>query len=75
MAEHATSHATSSKRPGRFTAAADGAGVQFVDWVRSHGFAACILLALVCAFAIGVLFWFVVFSDFSASADFIYNQF
>ena len=64
-----------SKKTRRFAAAADGPGVQFVDWVRMHGVAACLLLALICAIALGALFWFVVFSDFSASADFVYNPF
>ena len=65
----------SFKKKRRFAAAADGPGVQFVDWVRAHGVPAYVLLALVCAIAVGLLFWFVVFSDFSASADFVYNQF
>lgn len=59
----------------RFGAAADGPGVQFVDWVRAHGVPACLLLALLCCVAGGLLFWFITFSDFSASADFVYNQF
>ena len=67
--------AKSLKKKRRFAAAADGAGVQFIDWVRAHGVMACILLAVVCVLAVGLLFWFVVFSDFSASADFVYNQF
>lgn len=65
----------SARKQKRFAAAGDGPGVQLVDWARSHGALSCLLLAIVCAAAIGVLFWFVVFSDFSASADFIYNQF
>ena len=59
----------------RFAASAAGPGEQFVDWARAHGPLAVVLLALVCAAALGALFWFVVFSDFSASADFVYNQF
>ena len=64
-----------SHKKRRFGAAADGPGVQFVDWVRAHGVPACLFLALLCCAAAGLLFWFVTFSDFSASADFVYNQF
>jgi len=76
-AKHAAKAKTGglSRKKRRFGAAADGPGVQFVDWVRAHGVPACLLLAFLCCAAAGLLFWFVTFSDFSASADFVYNQF
>ena len=63
-----------AKTSKRFAAAAAGAGEQFVDWVRTH-VPAVLLLALVCAMALVALFYFTAFSDFGASADFVYNQF
>ena len=35
----------------------------------------CVALALACAIAIIGIFAFLVFTDFGASADYIYNQF
>ena len=63
------------KKRRRFAAGAAGPGEQFVDWACGKGVLGVCLLAVVCLVAAAALFWFVVFSDFSASADFVYNQF
>ena len=44
-------------------------------WVRAHASAAAVLLTIACVAVLCALFYFVVFSDFGGSADFIYNQF
>ena len=44
-------------------------------WAAEHPAAAGVALFAGCLAMLGLLFWFVVFSDFSGSADFIYNQF
>ena len=44
-------------------------------WAAEHPAAAGILLFAACLAMLGLLFYFVVFSDFSGSADFIYNRF
>lgn len=44
-------------------------------WWDAHNGLACAGITVVCAAAAVGLFLFVAFSDFGASADFIYNQF
>ena len=45
------------------------------EWMLLHAALSVALLALACTVALLALFFFVVFSDFSASADFVYTQF
>ena len=47
----------------------------FTEWVESHGVLVAALLSIACSAALLVLFFFVAFTDFSASADFVYSQF
>jgi len=44
-------------------------------WASEHGALAALALFIVCLVLLGLVFYFLVFSDFSGSADFIYNQF
>lgn len=44
-------------------------------WANDHNAIACIVIALAVLASLVVLFLFVAFSGFGASADFIYNQF
>jgi len=44
-------------------------------WAQEHPAAAGIALCAACLAMLCLLFYFVVFSDFSGSADFVYNQF
>ena len=53
----------------------DGFADRFAAWVKQHEAIAACLLALLCFAAMLLVFYFVVFSDFGGSADFIYNQF
>lgn len=69
-AKHAQAHVKSER-----TAAASASKGGLASWAESHGALAVLLLGVVaCACAL-LLFYFLTFSDFSASADFIYNQF
>ena len=44
-------------------------------WFEAHNAVACVAIACAfCAIVLGI-FFFVAFSDFGGSADFIYNQF
>ena len=44
-------------------------------WFEAHNGVACVAIACAfCAIVLGI-FFFVAFSDFGGSADFIYNQF
>ena len=44
-------------------------------WIEAHPVPAVVLLAVVILAALLTLFGFTVFTDFSASADFVYTQF
>ena len=44
-------------------------------WVEAHASTAAIVLGVACFVMLCAIFYFVVFSDFGGSADFIYNQF
>ena len=44
-------------------------------WAQEHPVAAAVLAFAACLAMLCLIFYFVVFSDFSSSADFIYNQF
>lgn len=44
-------------------------------WTSKHPAAATLLLAILCLASLCLILYFVLFSDFSSSADFIYNQF
>ncbi|MBQ9021193.1 MAG: hypothetical protein IJ113_04150 [Eggerthellaceae bacterium] len=44
-------------------------------WVKAHQGTAAGVLAIACFAALCTIFYFVVFSDFGGSADFVYNQF
>ena len=44
-------------------------------WEQDHPAAAAVLVFAACLVMLCLVFYFVVFSDFSSSADFIYNQF
>ena len=48
---------------------------RFARWRTRHPAIAGVALALVCAACLCLLFYFLTFSDFSSSADFVYNQF
>lgn len=44
-------------------------------WTQEHPRPAAVLLSAGCLAMLCLLFYFIVFSDFSGSADFIYSQF
>lgn len=48
---------------------------QAAAWSVEHNGITCVAIAVATAAALVALFLFVAFSDYGASADFIYNQF
>lgn len=44
-------------------------------WMARHMVLTGVILALLCAACLCLVFYFTVFSDFSGSADFVYNHF
>ena len=51
------------------------AGSRVQRWAAEHTKLAAVLLFLGCLVMLILVFYFIVFSDFSGSADFIYAQF
>ena len=51
------------------------AGSRVRRWAAEHTKLAAVLLFLGCLAMLVLVFYFIVFSDFSGSADFIYAQF
>ncbi|MBQ9069402.1 MAG: hypothetical protein IJ131_10185 [Eggerthellaceae bacterium] len=75
MAKHAApAHARKPSAPAKETSEAVPSG-RIPSWAHEHPVVSTVLLAASCFLAFALIFIFVVFTDFGASADFIYNQF
>ena len=57
------------------TSGINSAGVRFATWAETHPTLSALGLGIACFLGLFLVFYFVVFSDFGSSADFIYNQF
>lgn len=55
--------------------AGKGARGRIRTWIAHHTVVSGIVLAVLCCICLCLVLYFTVFSDFSGSADFVYNHF